>query len=468
MPSNEKPGGYQQSVVSMQPQVAPPYTARPPASVLPIRSGLHWWHLIAGASCIAAAGAGTGYFFQKVLAPKLKSWLRDILLNEGKHKELKGEGQSKAPKLSPLEEAVAAAAGAANAAAAAASEVANSSREVMKLQAEEWQHLRSLMKALDNKTEDLKSTITAMSKANLENTSYHKVEGIAKPYQLSSSPAEQLQTKQGLQGYQTSNGGDRIHTNGYTTNYNNYVSQSEDEPWWHRRKVEVETYASPKQQIESSFHVSEVEAGMDQPIGANVSWTSTQSKVGMGGRQGWVPPPVPQTVNPAAASAIRYQKPATVDEAKHTSIVEGKEVLSQQSSPFLQAGLLDSSSSVMFSNPTKANEDKPRVVIEDPANTGGEGKLEIATEEKEMTAQRLYGLPNMQESPKVADFASIDKEIPIRLEHPASVNEAEARIITNGEPSNMREVGRVTEITPIEKEISSSSSKDWSSHSAEF
>ncbi|KAH7283686.1 hypothetical protein KP509_34G019400 [Ceratopteris richardii] len=202
MPSKEKPGGYQQAVVSAQPQVAPQYTKSLPGSALPVRSGLHWWRLIMGAGCIAAAGAGTGYFFQKVLAPKLKSLLRDILLNEDKHKELKGEGQSKVPKLSPLEEVVAAAVGAANAAAAAASVAANTSREVIKLQAEEWQHVKSLMKALDNKTEDLKSTIRAMGKANLENTSYYKVEGMAKPYERFSSAAEQLHTKQSLQGYQ--------------------------------------------------------------------------------------------------------------------------------------------------------------------------------------------------------------------------------------------------------------------------
>lgn len=73
---------------------------------------------------------------QKVLASKLRTWLRDMVLDEKKPTESKEEVHGKSLKLSPLEEAVGAAAAAANAAAAAAAEVAKMSQEVLKLQVE--------------------------------------------------------------------------------------------------------------------------------------------------------------------------------------------------------------------------------------------------------------------------------------------------------------------------------------------
>lgn len=95
-----------------------------PNQVLSAHSGLH--HV----------GDRMFLFVQKVLAPKFRGWLRDVVLDEKKATETKSEVQGKSFKLSPLEEAVGAAAAAANAAAAAAAEVANTSREVLKLQAE--------------------------------------------------------------------------------------------------------------------------------------------------------------------------------------------------------------------------------------------------------------------------------------------------------------------------------------------
>eukprot|EP00250_Pteridium_aquilinum_P001489 c11685_g1_i1 orf=133-1806(+) len=410
-------GGIHQAVVSPQPQPAQQYMHAPSSAIVPARSGSHWSQLILGAGLIAAAGAGTGYLFQKVLAPKLRAWLREVVQEENKPIEPKGEKEGKSPKLSPLEEAVAAAAAAANAAAAAATEVASTSREVLKMQAEEWQHLRGLIKSLDIKTEELKTTLTIMSKNSqdaqgqiISSTHAHAEEplgayykGSVKTYQRSSAPAEQVQIKQGIQiakSMGVANGEDRSLSNAHSATFNNNVSHSEEEPWWRRKKVEVETYtSSPKQHVESAVEVSEIEAGLDKEIGSAGSRTieyGVQSRGGPLGRQGWVPPPVPQTVMPGAASAIRYQKPATVDEPKPFVFSEEKEVDSQLPAPLLETGMQGSPSAMRLRNPVVVGEAKPSAVAE----------------EKAMDVQTSFELSKMPEVAEVAEITSVDKEIP--------------------------------------------------------
>ena len=63
--------------------------------------------------------------------------------------------------------------------------------------------------------------------------------------------------------------------------------------------------------------------------------TDQESSMVNNRRQGWVPPPVPQTVLPGALSAIRYKKSSMVDEitseekemASHTSHSEQSEAI---------------------------------------------------------------------------------------------------------------------------------------------
>ncbi|KAI5064944.1 hypothetical protein GOP47_0019639 [Adiantum capillus-veneris] len=151
-----------------------------------------WSQLILGAGLIAAAGAGTGYLVQKVLAPKLRAWLRDFILETEQLKESKRERQGKGPKLDPLKEVV----GAAAAAAAAAAEVACLSH-LPKLQDEEWQHLRSLIKTLESRTEELKEALTK----NSQDAEEHMVFAAYANTEEASSyeGAEQIQMKQGVQ-----------------------------------------------------------------------------------------------------------------------------------------------------------------------------------------------------------------------------------------------------------------------------
>ena len=69
----------------------------------------------------------------------MKTWLREIVHEDGgelKTMEARGELQGKLVKLTPLEEAVAAAAAAANAASVVATEMASTSRELLKSRSE--------------------------------------------------------------------------------------------------------------------------------------------------------------------------------------------------------------------------------------------------------------------------------------------------------------------------------------------
>ncbi|KAI5066901.1 hypothetical protein GOP47_0017429 [Adiantum capillus-veneris] len=480
-PSQAQSGGYHQSLVSTQPQPAYQYASGPPSLIVPARSGSNWSQLILGASLIAAAGVGTGYFFQKVLAPKVRMWLRDMILQEKRPIDSIQELHGKGPKLTPLEEAVNAAAAAANAAAAAAAEVANTSREVLKLQAEEWQQFRSSIKNLDSKTEELRGTLTLLSKnfhdaeeragsavpVHAEEASYYK--GTAKPYQRTQSPAEQMQIKQGTQAIQQSvNGVDNIHSNGTSTNVSGYLSQSDDEPWWRRKKVEVETYTSPKQHVESTLQISEGEGDLDQEIGSTGRRAGTQNRGGPLGRQGWVPPPVPQTVMPGAASAIRYQKPTTADEAKRAYLSEEKEVDLRQ----------DSSSSMRLQNPVKMDEAAvPKVVAEDPANADG-AKPRVVVEEKPSAswypkpvtldgAQRAFILDEKEfgshQPQPLLETGSSDFSSPLRLQNPVKVD---------GKPKIVAENSAFVDETKRsvlseEKEITTQTSFDLPNMSAE-
>ncbi|MCO5599060.1 hypothetical protein L7F22_053159 [Adiantum nelumboides] len=258
-----------QAVASAQPQ-----SANGPSSVVPAFSRSHWSQLILGASLIASAGAGTGYLVQKVLAPKLRAWLRDLVLEGELPTESKKEGQGKSPRPAPLKEVV----GAAAAAAAAAAEVASSSH-LPKLQAEEWQQLRSLIKTLESKTEELKGTLTLMSK-NFQDAEEHLVSAAHTHAESASfqKGTEQLQMKHGVQVFQSAPGVGMTQSYSQSTNFNNVKSQSEEKPWWGYKTVDVtsqseekpyktvdvETHGSPKQRMESTLHVSEVEEEFDQ------------------------------------------------------------------------------------------------------------------------------------------------------------------------------------------------------------
>ena len=135
----------------------------------------------------------------------------------------------------------------------------------------------------------------------------------------------------------------------------NYATDSdEDNYWWRQKKTESETFISPTHK-QSTIKISEVEdisdegkdignvyvsqsaaeaSGRTKKVeiasvngsGETNAFLSGRSSMGSVGRQGWVPPPVPQTVLPGALSAIRYKKPGIVEDVRPEITSKEKEM----------------------------------------------------------------------------------------------------------------------------------------------
>ncbi|KAH7387315.1 hypothetical protein KP509_16G016400 [Ceratopteris richardii] len=447
---------YYVASVSAQTQPTLQYSRSAPLSVTQASSGSHWWQLIVGASLIAAASSGIGYFFQRIFASKLKTWYYDILLERYKQNDMEQGGRCRGAKLSPLEEVVAAATGAANAAAAAAAEVVNISHEVIRLQAEEWRHLRSSMKALDNKTEELKSTIMGMATVNEEDSSYHK--GMDKVFQHTLPPAEEIHMKYRIQGCQgqtcrinsvkeglvmrrkVATGVDEVQPDGQPTNFTGSLVQSEEPRW----------YSLPKQPAESNLQVNKVETGLNQEAGSTISKIN-ENRI-LSNHQGWMPPAAPLTVNPAADSAIRNQKLLTKG-VKYTTSSEGK---LHNRPTFFKTQSLSLPHPIDSEKHTKVDNVKPILVMEETLDGGEDTHLEdIVIEEGVMTSKTPTEPSKIPEEPELAELI-IREDIPV-----FGVDDAVARFATDSQlhAPNEQKNEKVKEKITIDGVIPSPSSK---------
>ncbi|ESQ31635.1 hypothetical protein EUTSA_v10004017mg [Eutrema salsugineum] len=139
--SNVQPQGQ---IQAMQPAPAPVVMIPPPSFL----SRFRWYHAALAVGVLAASGAGTAVFVKKSLIPRLKSWVRRIMLEEETDPQKKADA-----KPSLAEEAVAAA----KAASAAASDVARVSQEMMKTKSEEKKYFEDLMHVLGVQVQEMKS-----------------------------------------------------------------------------------------------------------------------------------------------------------------------------------------------------------------------------------------------------------------------------------------------------------------------
>ncbi|KAF3512720.1 hypothetical protein F2Q69_00005102 [Brassica cretica] len=137
--SNVQPQGQ---VQAMQPA---PVVMVPPPSLL---SRFRWYHAALAVGVLAASGAGTAVFVKKSLIPRIKSWVRRIMLEEETDPLKKADA-----KPSLAEEAVAAA----KAASAAASDVARVSQEMMITKSEERKYFEDLTRLLGVQVQEMKS-----------------------------------------------------------------------------------------------------------------------------------------------------------------------------------------------------------------------------------------------------------------------------------------------------------------------
>ncbi|KAL0440910.1 UNVERIFIED_CONTAM: Peroxisomal membrane protein PEX14 [Sesamum radiatum] len=153
------------SNVQQQPpaQVAQPTPTGPVSSIskMGTLSRFHWYHAVLAVGFLAASGAGTAVLFKNAVVPRLKSWIRRVVLEEDEE----GQNKKNDSKPSIAEEAAAAA----KAAAAAAADVARASQEMLTTKSEEKRCFEELINMLNVQVHEMKSMSSAIQ--NLEGKS---------------------------------------------------------------------------------------------------------------------------------------------------------------------------------------------------------------------------------------------------------------------------------------------------------
>ncbi|KDP31101.1 hypothetical protein JCGZ_11477 [Jatropha curcas] len=147
-----------------QTQVLQPAAAAPTGTVSSVatlaRSRFQWYHAVLAVGLLAASGAGTAVLIKNAIVPRLKLWIRKVVLEEEEDSMKKVNA-----KPSLAEEAAAAA----KSAAAAAADVAKASQEILNSKSEEKRYFEEFMNLLDLQVQEMKSMSMAI----------HKLEGQA-------------------------------------------------------------------------------------------------------------------------------------------------------------------------------------------------------------------------------------------------------------------------------------------------
>eukprot|EP00850_Spirogloea_muscicola_P011594 SM000072S21228 [mRNA] locus=s72:412812:416911:- [translate_table: standard] len=145
-----------QQLVAVQPTV-PGITLVPAAPTPAVKQPVRWTQMVLALGILSAAGAGTAVVGQRLILPRLKSWLRAFILDDSQGKQMKEE--SPAPKvLTPAEQA-------AQSASAAAMSIAEAVRELSAARFDDRQILAKLVKALEIQTLEVKSALAGIKEA---------------------------------------------------------------------------------------------------------------------------------------------------------------------------------------------------------------------------------------------------------------------------------------------------------------
>ncbi|XP_014509226.1 peroxisomal membrane protein PEX14 isoform X2 [Vigna radiata var. radiata] len=269
------------------------------------RSRFHWSHALIAVGLLAASGAGTAIIIKKSFLPRLKSWIRKVVLDNDDEQLKKTDDK---PTL--MEEA----AQAAKSAAAAAEEVAKASQEILASKGEERRYFVEVVSLLDKQVQEMKSMTNAIRRLEgqedlqISQTSSKQlvVNGKA-DYDMrsvrSSSPPASVQPSSGLhpksymepwevgqvqntstQILQSQVNGEDLNTKTQDTSL---VNGDDPLPWWQRKNVRIT-------EIENENESNEV------PYAAAYSQLPVQRV--------WVPPQPPPIAMPGAAEAIRRPK----------------------------------------------------------------------------------------------------------------------------------------------------------------
>eukprot|EP00252_Welwitschia_mirabilis_P011782 TRINITY_DN2620_c0_g1_i3.p1 TRINITY_DN2620_c0_g1~~TRINITY_DN2620_c0_g1_i3.p1 ORF type:complete len:588 (+),score=152.08 TRINITY_DN2620_c0_g1_i3:253-2016(+) len=141
--------------ISSVPSQQPISTLQQTVSPLPTQpvvrpNRFNWKNVIIALGLLSGAGAGTGVLFKKVVIPKLKDWIRNVITEAGDHEQVKTVGQKE---MSAAAEATAAAKSAAEATTA----VAFATQELLKSKNEDRRYFERLVKTLEEQIEEMKS-----------------------------------------------------------------------------------------------------------------------------------------------------------------------------------------------------------------------------------------------------------------------------------------------------------------------
>ncbi|KAI5562639.1 hypothetical protein BDE02_15G065600 [Populus trichocarpa] len=177
--SSSQAEGQVKSTPNVQPpapaQTLQPVAAAPTGVISTMRTltqhQFNWHHAFVAVGVLAVSGAGTAVLVKKTIIPRLKSWIRKVVLEEEDDSVMKTN-----TKLSLAEEAAAAA----KAAAAAAADVARASQEMLNSKNEEKICFKEFMNMLDVQVQEMKSMSTAI----------HRLEGQT-DYRVRNSLADQ-------------------------------------------------------------------------------------------------------------------------------------------------------------------------------------------------------------------------------------------------------------------------------------
>ncbi|GMJ06685.1 PEROXISOME DEFECTIVE 2, peroxin 14 [Hibiscus trionum] len=368
-PASFNPDGQAKSSSNVQTQ-APIQTPQPVAaaptgivSAGPVaRMQFHWYHAVSAVGLLAASGCGTALLIKKVIIPKLKLWIREVVLEEENDYAKKIDA-----KPSLAEEAAAAA----KAAAAAAADVAKASQEMLNYKNEERRHFEEFMNLMDAQVQEMKSMSNSIRKLEGQATSSgrafsdhddHRVSASStkQPYangkvdvnvqpgrsstppasaepphpksymeimemiqrgekpsnirevnDMPPNPNQQLSNPRiapRTKPWETQNGSRQVlrsqtsaeglNQNGQDNGLNYLVGDESSTPWWQRKNVRIT-------EVEN-----EDEAKGASPYGVR---TNEQPPV----QRSWVPPQPPPVAMPEAAEAIRRLKSAPKETATH-------------------------------------------------------------------------------------------------------------------------------------------------------
>ncbi|XVF54117.1 hypothetical protein PTKIN_Ptkin05aG0155200 [Pterospermum kingtungense] len=141
-------------------------------------SQFHWYHAVFAIGLLAASGAGTAVLIKNAIIPRLKSWIRRVVLEEENDYDKKSDA-----KPSLAEEAAAAA----KAAAAAAADVAKASQEMLNTKKEERRQIEEFMNLINVQVQEMKSMSNAIRKLEGQANSSGRTFADHEDYRVSAS-----------------------------------------------------------------------------------------------------------------------------------------------------------------------------------------------------------------------------------------------------------------------------------------